>query len=435
MPTCVVIGAQWGDEGKGKIVDLLTEQAAMVVRFQGGNNAGHTLVVDTGAGPVKTVLHLIPSGILHPGVACLIGAGVVVDVDVLFKEIDALAAAGVDVAPERLLISPDAHVIMPWHRALDHAREERLSAGRIGTTGRGIGPCYEDRAARHGVRIRDLLQPARLAGVLDRVMPERNALLAYYRKPGFERDEVLAWAEQAAPRLRPHVVDCRARIAEVLAGTRPVLFEGAQGALLDVGHGTYPYVTSSHTISGGAAVGAGVPPTAVSNVLGIAKAYLTRVGAGPFPTELHDATGEQIRAVGREFGSTTGRPRRCGWFDAPGLRAAHRLNGFAALAITKLDVLSDLDELKICVAYERDGSRIEVADLDCDALESAQPVYETLPGWKTPIDHARSWEDLPPEARRFLERIEGLTQVPLGMISVGPERSQTIVRRDPFAHT
>lgn len=312
MPSCVVIGAQWGDEGKGKIVDLLTERVGLVVRFQGGNNAGHTLVVDSGAGPKKTVLHLIPSGILRADTCCLIAAGVVIDVDVLFREIDALLANGIDVRAPRLLISRDAHVIMPYHRELDIAREARLSEARIGTTGRGIGPCYEDRAARLGVRIRDLLEPERLAAVLDRVLPERNAVLAWHGRAPVERDALVETFAALGQRLAPWVADCRALLAAHIEADRPVLFEGAQGALLDVGHGTYPYVTSSHTTSGGAAVGAGVAPSAVSVSLGIAKAYITRVGSGPFPTELFDSIGDDIRRVGHEFGSTTGRPRRCG---------------------------------------------------------------------------------------------------------------------------
>jgi adenylosuccinate synthase len=433
MPSCVVIGAQWGDEGKGKIVDLLTEQAHLVVRFQGGNNAGHTLVVDAGQGPRKTVLHLIPSGILWPDTRCVIASGVVVDVDVLFKEIDALVAAGLAVTPQRLGVSADAHVIMPYHRDLDLAREARLLGNRIGTTGRGIGPCYEDRAGRLGIRIRDLLDPVRLRASLERVLPERNAVLNWHGLPTVDIEALIDACLARGERVRPFVIDCRAELAAALDADQNVLFEGAQGALLDVAHGTYPFVTSSHTTSGGASVGAGVPPTAVSRVLGIAKAYCTRVGGGPFPTELHDAVGERIRQLGHEFGSTTGRPRRCGFFDVPGLRAAHRLNGFTALAITKLDVLSGLDRIGVCTHYDVDGARVEVADLDVAALERATPVYEYLPGWSESLDHVRAWDELPANARTLLERIEELTGVPLGMVSVGPERSQTIVRFEAFA--
>ncbi len=433
MPACVVIGAQWGDEGKGKIVDLYTDRADLVVRFQGGNNAGHTLVVDDGSGPRKTVLHLIPSGILHAGTTCLIASGVVIDVDVLFREIDGLAASQVDVGPERLRICGDAHVIMPYHCALDLARERRLDSRAIGTTGRGIGPTYEDRAARRGVRIRDLLDADRLRSRLEHALPERNALLTWHGADTFDLEELMQRYLALGERIAPWVTDGRDTVAQARATGKRILYEGAQGALLDVGHGTYPFVTSSYTTSGGVCVGAAVPPDAVGRVVGVAKAYVTRVGGGPFPTELDGEQGERIRAAGHEFGATTGRPRRCGWFDAVAMRAAHRLCGFHSLAITKLDVLTGMGDIGVCTAYELDGRRVDVADLDAEALGRSTPVFETLPGWDAPISDARSLDELPPQARALLDRIGELVGVPIGLVSVGPQRDQTIELSDPFA--
>jgi len=433
MIACVVIGAQWGDEGKGKVVDLYTRRADVVARFQGGNNAGHTLVVDGPDGPVKTVLHLIPSGILHDDTLNLIGSGVSIDVEVLFGELEGLAKGGLEVTPDRLRICPDAHVIMPYHCALDHAREARLEGGRIGTTGRGIGPCYEDRAARRGVRIRDLLDADRLRAVLERVLPERNALLTWHGAEAFELDPLVERFATLGQRIAPFIADVRGELAAAIERGDDVLFEGAQGSLLDVGHGTYPFVTSSYTTSGGVAIGAGVPPSTLTHVVAIAKAYCTRVGAGPFPTELDDAVGQQLRDAGHEYGSTTGRPRRCGWFDAVALRAAHRLNGFTSLAITKLDVLSGLDEVRICVAWEVDGKTIEVSDMDVVEVAKAVPVYVTLPGWTEDITGVRHLDQLPAAARRVLTTIEEQTGVPVGLVSVGPERDQTIEILSPFA--
>ncbi len=433
MSSCVIIGAQWGDEGKGKLVDLFTDRADLVVRFQGGNNAGHTLVVDTGDGPVKRVVHLIPSGILHASKRCLIASGVVIDPDVLRKEIEGLIATGVTVTPANLMVSGDAHVIMPYHKAIDIAREARLLENRIGTTGRGIGPCYEDRVGRRGIRMRDLLDLDTLRQRLQPVIDERNAALSWMGAPTVALDEVMSMAAGWADFFGPWLTNCRDTIHEAIAAGTTIVYEGAQGSLLDISHGTYPFVTSSHTVAGGVCVGAGIAPRQVGQVIGIAKAYCTRVGAGPFPTELLDETGSIICKRGHEFGSTTGRPRRAGWFDAVALRAAHRVSGFGMLAITKLDVLSGLPEVRICVAYEVDGHRIETSGMDADTLERAVPVYETLPGWTENIESATSLDQLPANARRLVERISETTGVPVGLVSVGPERNQSILVLDPFS--
>ena len=432
MPGCVVVGAQWGDEGKGKIVAWLTARVDMVVRFQGGNNAGHTLVVDNGDGPVKTVLHLIPSGILHEEKLCLIASGVVIDPVVLAKELDQLVERKIAVGPERLLISADAHVIMPYHRALDHAREARRGDAKIGTTGRGIGPAYEDKVARRGLRMRDLIDESRLRRVLTEVLPERNALLSFLGAETFEVEALVEAYAGMAKRFAPYLTDCRQLLHDNDAAGKRILYEGAQGAMLDVAHGTYPFVTSSHTISGGVTVGAGVSPKATGHIIGIAKAYCTRVGAGPFPTELFDDVGQALRDKGHEYGSTTGRPRRCGWFDGAAVRFAARINGFDQIALTKLDVLSGLDEVKICVAYEIDGVRYDVANPDLALLEKATPIYETMPGWEEELDHVRSFEELPETAKHLLKRIEEVVGVPIGMLSVSPNRDATIIRIQPF---
>lgn len=433
MPGCVVVGAQWGDEGKGKIVDWLTEQSDLVVRYQGGNNAGHTLVVDSPEGPVKTVLHLIPSGILHEGSLCLIASGVVVDPFVLGKELDALAERGMTIGPDRLKISRDAHVIMPYHCALDGAREGMRSAEKkIGTTGRGIGPTYEDRVARRGIRMRDLVDAERLRARLEDVLPERNALLSYMGAEAFTVEALMKELAPVAERFAPFLTDCRGMLHDAQREGKRVLFEGAQGTLLDVAHGTYPFVTSSHTTSGGVCVGAGVPPNSVGHVVGIAKAYCTRVGSGPFPTELFDEMGQHLRDQGNEYGSTTGRPRRCGWFDGPAMRYAAQLNGFSQLAITKVDVLTGLDTVKVCVAYDVDGVRYDVADPDLEVLQKAKPIYEELPGWTEDLDAVTSYDALPDNARRFLDRLAELVGVPVGMTSVSPRRASTIVMISPY---
>ncbi len=432
MPTCVVVGAQWGDEGKGKVVDLFAEQCDFIVRYQGGNNAGHTLVVDRGNGPEKTVLHLLPSGILHPDKVCVIARGVVIDCDVLFRELDALAARGIGVAPAQLRIDLDAHIIMPYHRDIDLGREAASGDAKIGTTGRGIGPCYEDMIGRRGIRVRDLLEPARLLDRLQAVVPDRNATLRWLGRPEVTIEALAAQLAPAAERLAPFAADCRSLVGDAWRAGKRVLFEGAQGTLLDVGHGTYPFVTSSYTTSAGVCVGVGVPPRAIETVVGITKAYATRVGAGPFPTELFDEDGAQLRARGQEFGATTGRPRRCGWFDAAAVRYAHRLNDFSGLAITKLDVLSGFDEIKVCVAYDLDGQRLEVADADAVSLQRSVPIYETWPGWKQDLTAVRRLEDFPAAARAYLERLTELCGVPIDVVSVGPDRAQTLVLHQPF---
>ncbi len=432
MPTCVVVGAQWGDEGKGKVVDLFAEQCDFIVRYQGGNNAGHTLVVDRGNGPEKTVLHLLPSGILHPDKVCVIARGVVIDCDVLFRELDALAARGIGVAPAQLRIDLDAHIIMPYHRDIDLGREAASGDAKIGTTGRGIGPCYEDMIGRRGIRVRDLLEPARLLDRLQAVVPDRNATLRWLGRPEVTIEALAAQLAPAAERLAPFAADCRSLVGDAWRAGKRVLFEGAQGTLLDVGHGTYPFVTSSYTTSAGVCVGVGVPPRAIEKVVGITKAYATRVGAGPFPTELFDEDGAQLRARGQEFGATTGRPRRCGWFDAAAVRYAHRLNDFTGLAITKLDVLSGFDEIKVCVAYDLDGQRLEVADADAVSLQRSIPIYESWPGWKQDLTEVRRLEDLPAAARAYLDRLTELCGVPIDVVSVGPDRAQTLVLHQPF---
>ncbi|MFT6395916.1 MAG: adenylosuccinate synthase [Bradymonadia bacterium] len=427
MPGTVVIGAQWGDEGKGKIVDLLTRDSDLVIRFQGGNNAGHTLVVDSGNGPETTVLHLIPSGILYKDKTCIIGSGVTIDVDVLFEELEGLAKAGKSVDAARLRISRDAHVTMPYHTAIDKAREARRSGDKIGTTGRGIGPSYEDRAARRGIRVRDLLSEERLRRALLHVMDEKNALISWLGGEPFELDALVSECLKNGDRIRSYVDDTVGLAHAALDSGKEVLFEGAQGTLLDVGHGTYPFVTSSYTTTGGVTMGAGVPPQAIDVAIGVAKAYVTRVGSGPFPTELDDADGQRMRDIGHEYGATTGRPRRCGWFDVPVMRQSQRLNGLTGLALTKLDVLSGFESLKICVAYDTPNGRLEVADLDAGALEESSPIYEEVPGWAEDITEAKSLDDLPDTARAYLDRLSELCGVPIAMVSVGPARSATIV--------
>lgn len=433
MGSCVIVGAQWGDEGKGKVVDLFTEASDVVVRFQGGNNAGHTLVVDGPEGPRKTVLHLIPSGILHASKQCVIAGGVVVDPAILLGEIEALRSRGLKIDQRNLVICADAHVIMPYHKALDLAREARRGERRIGTTGRGIGPCYEDRAARRGIRMRDLLKESDLRARLEESLPERNALLAWHEAETFTLDALVEHLLPLGAQLADLVHDTRPLLHEAAASGKRLLYEGAQGALLDVGHGTYPFVTSSHTTSGGVAPGTGMPPHRIERVVGITKAYATRVGSGPFPTEDHGEDGEWLRKQGSEFGATTGRPRRCGWLDLPALRYANQVNGFDGLAIMKLDVLSGLDEVRLCTAWEVDGKRLEVGTADVMTLERARPIYESLPGWKEPMEDVREYASLPVQARDLLDRIAKETGVPIDVVSVGPQRDQTIVLRPPFA--
>ncbi|MCE9666818.1 adenylosuccinate synthase [Myxococcus stipitatus] len=434
MPNVVVIGAQWGDEGKGKVVDLLTEHAQVVVRFQGGNNAGHTLVV----GGQKTVLHLIPSGILHPGKTCVIGNGVVVDPAVLVGEIDALRTRGFLKEDTQLLISDNAHVIFPWHKLLDSFREKARGGGAIGTTGRGIGPCYEDKVARRGIRMRDLLTPDRLRKRIEERLPKALEELKELSNqagapvPQLEVPQILAEFSALGERLKPYVHDASLFLSEQVRRGARILFEGAQGTLLDVDHGTYPFVTSSNCVAGNAAVGSGLGPTAIDKVMGISKAYTTRVGGGPFPTELNDATGDQLRKIGDEFGATTGRPRRCGWLDGVVLRYAVRVNGLWGLALTKLDVLSGLKSLQLCNAYELDGERITELPGDYEDLARVKPLYETLPGWDEKLAGVRSFEELPENAKRYVRRVEEISGVPVVCVSVGADRGETVLMQNPF---
>jgi adenylosuccinate synthase len=424
----IVIGAQWGDEGKGKIVDLLTERCAAVVRFQGGHNAGHTLVIDG----KKTVLHLIPSGILHPQVQCFIGNGVVVSPPALLEEIQTLAGQGVD-ALARLRISPACPLVLPSHVALDRAREVARGILAIGTTGRGIGPTYEDKVARRGVRVGDLFHRERLAAKLGELLDYHNFVLRhYYSVDTVDFQQVLESLLAAAEVLRPLVTDVSEQLNRLRREGRNVLFEGAQGALLDVDLGTYPYVTSSNTTAGGAATGSGIGPAWFDGILGVVKAYTTRVGAGPFPTELLDENGAYLAQRGHEFGSTTGRPRRCGWFDAPALRRSVVMNSLTSLCITKLDVLDELDAIRIAVGYRVDGEPMESLPIGAEAVADCQPIYEEMPGWRSSTVGAPTIDDLPAAARAYLRRIEEIVDVPVDMISTGPDRNQTIILRNPL---
>ncbi len=429
MPAHVIAGMQWGDEGKGKIVDYLTAKADLVVRHQGGNNAGHTVVVEG----EETVLHLIPSGVLHEGTACVIGNGTVLDPGVLLGEIDGLLAAGVTLAG-RLFISDSAHIIMPYHKLLDGAQEQFRGKNRIGTTGRGIGPAYADKADRVGVRLGDLVDDALLKARLEATLEYKNLLLTKcFDMEPLDFDAVYQECRGYAERLAPFVIDSVKMVDEAVSGGKLVMFEGAQGAMLDIDHGTYPYVTSSTTLSGGACSGAGVGPNVVDGVIGIVKAYSTRVGEGPFPTELLDATGEELRKIGHEFGATTGRPRRCGWLDCVQLRRATIINGMTSIVLTKADVLSTLDTIKICTAYKIGDTTTKDFPTHVSALEQVEPVYEEHPGWKEDITGCRSWDALPENARKYFQRIEELLGVPIGIISVGPGREETFEYRDPLA--
>ncbi|MEX0729240.1 MAG: adenylosuccinate synthase [Aquisalimonadaceae bacterium] len=424
----VIIGTQWGDEGKGKVVDLLTERAEAVVRFQGGHNAGHTLVIDG----EKTVLHLIPSGILRAGVHCLIGNGVVVEPGALMKEIRALEAKGVP-ARERLRISPACPVILPTHIALDVAREVARGVGKIGTTGRGIGPCYEDKAARRGIRIADLLDRAVLEDKLKELLRFHNFVLEqYFQAPVHDYEDVLQACLDFAEELRPMVDDVISILhGHAKAGNR-ILFEGAQGALLDIDHGTYPFVTSSNTTAGGAACGTGMGPRDIDYVLGITKAYTTRVGSGPFPTELDCDIGRRLAERGNEFGSTTGRPRRCGWFDAVALRRAVQVNSISGLCITKLDVLDGLDSVRVCVGYEYNGQWLDVPPMGAEAMAACTPEYIEMPGWEGSTAGLTDLDELPAGARAYLDKLQELVGVPIDIISTGPDRNETIILRHPF---
>ncbi len=425
----VVLGAQWGDEGKGKIVDLLTERIGAVVRFQGGHNAGHTLVI----GGKKTVLHLIPSGILRDDALCLIGNGVVLSPAALRKEIEELEATGIDVR-SRLKISPATPLIMPYHIALDQAREKAAGGKAIGTTGRGIGPAYEDKVARRGVRVADLNYPDELAEKLREVMDYHNFVLTkYLGADAVDFQKTLDEALEFGAYVDPMKTDVAGLLHELRRDGKRILFEGAQGSLLDIDHGTYPYVTSSNTTIGGALAGSGVGADSIDYVLGIAKAYATRVGGGPFPTELDDAMGEDIRKRGAEFGATTGRPRRCGWIDLVALKRAVMINGMSGLCITKLDVLDGLPSLKMCIAYKYRGKQTEYAPLDAAGWNECEPVYLEFPGWSESTHGITEFAKLPPAARAYLRSLEELVGCPLAMVSTGPDRDANIVLRDPFA--
>jgi adenylosuccinate synthase len=426
MPAIVLIGAQWGDEGKGKATDLLGGRVQWVVRYQGGNNAGHTVVLPTGE---NFALHLIPSGVLTPGVTNVIGNGVVVDPGVLLGELKGLADRGVDTA--RLLISADAHLLMPYHVAIDKVTERYMGSKKIGTTGRGIGPCYEDKIARIGIRVADVLDPKLLSRKVEAALELKNQVLVkIYNRKALNPEQVVETLLEQAKEFRHRIADTGLLLGAALDAGERVLLEGSQGTLLDVDHGTYPYVTSSNPTAGGAAVGSGIGPTRITTVLGILKAYTTRVGSGPFPTELFDESGEYLSKTGGEFGVTTGRRRRCGWFDAVIARYATRVNGITDFFLTKLDVLSSRQTVPVCVGYSIDGKRTYDMPMTQSELCRAEPVYQELPGWWEDISGAREFDDLPAKARDYVSRLEELAGAPVSCIGVGPSRSQTIVRRD-----
>ena len=429
MANVVIVGAQWGDEGKGKVVDLYTEFADVVVRYGGGSNAGHTLVV----GGSKLVTHLLPSGVLHPGVKNVLGDGMVIDAEALLAEIAEVKGKGMLADDRDLLVSRGAHLVLAHHKALDAAREESRSPEKaIGTTKRGIGPAYEWKAGRRGVRTGDLLAPARLEAALEESLEPANAELVRLGRPALDRGKILADLLAIAEKLRPYVTDTGRFLAREIAHRRNLLFEGAQGTMLDLDHGTYPFVTSSSTIAGGACTGAGIGPTCIDEVIGITKAYATRVGGGPFPTELHDEMGTLLRDKGHEYGATTGRPRRCGWLDVAALRLAARVNGLTGLALTKLDVLAGIRPLKLCVGYRVGNQELDEIPLDADDLARAQPIWEEHDGWDEETREVREVAALPAGARCYIQRIETLTTVPISLISVGPNRAETIVLRNPF---
>ncbi len=429
MANVVVVGAQWGDEGKGKVVDIYTEFADDVVRYQGGNNAGHTLVV----GSEKVVLHLIPSGVLHSGKRNVIGNGVVLDPEVFIREVTNLKAAGRLQDDSCLLLSESLHIIMPYHKRIDIAREAKSGAKKIGTTGRGIGPAYEDKIGRRGIRLMDLLDRETFARKLRENLDEKNFILEkLLGESPFSFDEVFEEYCGYAEVLKKYVADTTLTLHRDIQGGKRILFEGAQGTLLDVDHGTYPFVTSSSTCAGGACTGTGVSPRDIHEIIGISKAYVTRVGSGPFPTELEDADGEKLRTTGHEFGATTGRPRRCGWFDALVVRYAVRVNGLTGIALTKLDVLDDFDTIRVCTGYSYNGEMFDELPANLDVFAQCRPVYEEMPGWKADISGAKSFADLPEKAQQYVRRLEKLVGCPIVVVSVGPRRDQTIILRNPF---
>jgi adenylosuccinate synthase len=424
----VIVGTQWGDEGKGKIVDLLSEFSDIVVRFQGGNNAGHTIVVDG----EQFISHLVPSGILQKK-TCLLGNGMVVDPEVLVQELDNLGKKGIDVGPDTLKISEKAHIIMPYHKQIDLAREKKKADKKIGTTGRGIGPCYEDKACRRGIRFVDLIDFQGFTEKIKTILEEKNFYLKHYlSSETVDPESIIVPYKEYAERLAPHVANISIVMSQGIKANKQILFEGAQGTHLDIDHGTYPYVTSSNTISGNACCGAGIGPKQITGVVGIVKAYTTRVGEGPFPTELFDKVGDAIQVKGAEFGATTGRKRRCGWLDSVLLRNSARLNGLTGLAITKLDVLGGLESLNICTAYECNGEIIHDFPASIKILGACKPVLETLPGWSEDISGVRKIDDLPQNAKNYLKRIEELTETPINIVSVGPGREETIIVKNPF---
>jgi len=429
MCNVAVVGAQWGDEGKGKIVDWLSERADVVVRFQGGHNAGHTLVI----GNVEYKLSLLPSGVVRPGKLSIIGNGVVVDPWALLDEIEAMRVKGVEVDPKNLKLADNAALILPSHGALDRAREERLSDSKIGTTGRGIGPAYEDKVGRRALRVCDLADPQALKERVDQLLLHHNALLRGLEKPEIDRTELIAKLTEIAPRILPYAEPVWRLLDDARRNGRRILFEGAQGAMLDVDHGTYPYVTSSNTVAGQAAAGSGIAPGAIGFVLGITKAYTTRVGSGPFPTELSDEVGRLLGERGREFGVVTGRQRRCGWFDTVAVRQAIRLGGIDGIALTKLDVLDGFDQVKFCTAYRRSGTTYDYFPAGTTAQAEVEPIYETAAGWRESTRGARSWADLPATAIKYIRRLEELIGAPVALLSTSPEREDTVLVRDPFA--
>jgi adenylosuccinate synthase len=429
MANVAVIGAQWGDEGKGKIVDWLSQRADVVVRFQGGHNAGHTLVI----GGVEYRLSLLPSGVVRPGKLSIIGNGVVVDPWALIREIEAIRTKGVEVTPQCLRLADNATLILPSHAEIDRAREEARGPNRIGTTGRGIGPAYEDKAGRRAIRVCDLAEPESLAERLDQLLLHHNALLRGLGAPEVEAKPLLAALLEIAPKVLPYADQVWQRLDEARRAGRRILFEGAQGVMLDVDHGTYPFVTSSHTHPGQAAAGAGLGPAAVGYVLGITKAYTTRVGSGPFPTELTEEIGRLLGERGKEFGVVTGRKRRCGWFDAVMVRQAVKVAGIAGIALTKLDVLDGFKEIKVCTSYRRNGEALDRLPPSAKAQAEIEPVYETLEGWSESTRGARSWVELPALAIKYIRRIEELIEAPVAMLSTSPERDDTVLVRDPFA--
>ena len=421
MGNVVIVGTQWGDEGKGKIVDLITHRFSVVARYQGGHNAGHTVIIQD----QKYVLHLLPSGILHPDKVCVIGNGVVVDPQALVEELQMLEEFEVE---DRLFISNRSHLIMPYHRALETAEEDRLAEAKIGTTSRGIGPCYEDKMGRRGIRTGDLLYPEIFKAKLETNVALKNRLLdRVYGLEPLDSEEIYADYMKLTPSIAPFIIDTAEYLNEAVRNGGNILFEGAQGTLLDVDHGTYPFVTSSNATAGGACIGTGVGPSDIDGIIGIAKAYTTRVGSGPFPTELTDSIGRHVQERGAEFGASTGRPRRCGWFDAVVVRYACMINNIDTLVVTKLDVLDELDEIKICTGYEHEGKRLDSFPTQMSVLEEVVPVFETCPGWKTDTSQIQEYDELPQQARDYLNRISELIRTDISIISIGPDRKETIV--------